>query len=138
VPLVADATPYTEVVRAVQRTSNFAGYDIVAIEEPWLNANSTAFFAAKNRLDTGVRSYYTSLGYAQKDSSAAMQRIDEFSTRFVITLDAPFQAPPNFLNVVSQSVLQELKNPEHFAPVPFSSEKGILIFERRASGGLRP
>jgi len=139
-PIVRNPTAHQELSEVVRRTSTFAGYNIIAIEEPWLNANSAAFFAAKNRLDTGVRSYYTSVGYAQKDASAAMQRIEEFSTRYVITLDEPFQGTPNFLNVVSLAVLNELKGGERFTRVPFRSEQGILIFERqsRASAATRP
>jgi hypothetical protein len=137
-PIVTDATAYREVTEIVRLTSVFPGYNVVAIEEPWLNANSTSFFAAKNRLNTGVRSYYTSLGYAEKDTSVAMKRIEDLSARFVITLDGPFQSPPNFLNVVSLPALRELKVGQRFARVPFPSEKGILIFERKSRAAVQP
>jgi hypothetical protein len=139
-PIVTDATAHGELSRVIRRTSIFPGYNIIGVEEPWLNLNSAAFFAAKNRLDTGVRSYYTSLGYAEKDTSAALKRIEDFSARFVITLDEPFQLTPDFLNVVTLPVLRELKSSQRFAQVPFSSEKGIVIFERqnRASAGVHP
>jgi hypothetical protein len=139
-PIVTDATAHGELSRAIRRTSIFPGYNIIGVEEPWLNLNSAAFFAAKNRLDTGVRSYYTSLGYAEKDTSAALKRIEDFSARFVITLDEPFQSTPDFLNLVTLPVLRELKSSQRFARVPFSSEKGIVIFERqnRAPAALHP
>jgi hypothetical protein len=133
-PITVESTSYREVEETVQRTSVSPGYDVVAIEEPWINANSLAFFAAKNRLTTGIRSYYTSVGYAQKDPAAAIKRIDEFSARFVITLDEPFQSEPNFLNLVTLPVLRELKSSQSFMRVPFTSKKGILIFKRRANG----
>ena len=139
-PIVTDAADHAALAEVVHRTSIFRGYNIVGVEEPWLNANSAAFFAAKNRLDTGVRSYYTSLGYAEKDTAAAMKRIEDFSTRFVITLDEPFQSTPDFLNLVSLPVLRELKSSERFARVAFPNEKGIVIFERqnRASAAAHP
>jgi hypothetical protein len=139
-PIVTDAVPHRNLAEVVRRTSIFPGYNIIGVEEPWLNANSAAFFAATNRLDTGVRSYYTSLGYAEKDSAVAMKRIEDFATRFVITLDEPFQAPPNFLNLVSLPVLRELKSGGRFTIVPFPNDKGILIFERdnRRSAASRP
>jgi hypothetical protein len=131
-PIVTDPTALTDLSDAIRRTSTFSGYNIVAIEDPVLNSNSAAFFAAKNRFGTGVRSQYTSTGYAQKDTGAAMKRIDELSAKFVLTLDEPFQpATPNFLNVVALPVLRELKRSEDFTRVPFPSEKGILIFERK-------
>jgi hypothetical protein len=138
-PIVADATAHRELTEVVRRTSVFAGYNIVAVEEPWLNANSAAFFAATNRLNTGIRSYYTSLGYAEKDTSVAMKRIDDFAPRFVIALDEPAQkTTPNFLNVVSLPVLHELENSTRFTRAPFPSEKGIVIFERQnRSAALR-
>jgi hypothetical protein len=139
-PIVTDAAAHKELSDAVRRTSIFPGYNIVAVEEPWLNANSAAFFAAKNRLDTGIRSYYTSLGYAEKDPSVAMKRIEDFATRFVITLDEPAQSTPNFLNLVTLPVLHELENGGRFTRVPFPSEKGMVIFERqnRASAAAHP
>ena len=130
-PIVTDAAAHRELSEAVRRISIFPGYNIVGVEEPWLNANSAAFIAAKNRLITGVRSYYTSLGYAEKDTSAALKRIEDFSTRFVITLDEPFQPAPNFLNLVSLPVLRELKSGERFTRA-FSDQKGIVIFERQS------
>jgi hypothetical protein len=138
-PIVSDPTAHNELSEVVDHTSNPQGYNIVAIEEPWLNENSAAFFAAKNRLSTGIKSQYTSVGYAQKDPAAAMKRIEDLSARFVITLDEPFQSSPNFLNLVSLPVLRELKANEDFTPVPFPSHTGILIFERqnRASASAR-
>jgi hypothetical protein len=137
-PIGTDATAHRELSDAVRRTSIFPGYNIIAVEEPWLNANSAAFFAAKNRLDTGIRSYYTSLGYAEKDPAVAMKRIEDFATRFVITLDEPAQSTPNFLNLVTLPVLHELESGGRFTRVPFSSEKGMVIFERQNRASVQP
>jgi hypothetical protein len=129
-PIVTDTTTHQELSEVVRQTSGYPGYNIVAVQEPWLNENSAAFFAAVNRLNTGVRSNYTSIGYAEKDPSAAMKRIDDFAAKFVITLDEPHQSSPNFLNVVSLEVLHDLKSSHRFKQTPFPSKKGIVIFER--------
>ena len=131
-PFNPDTSDYDGLTRVVELTSTSpGGYNIIAVEEPWFNANSAAFFAAKNRLTTDVRSYYTSLGYAQRDLAAGLSRIDSLSVRYVITLDEPFQSrPPNFVNVVSLPTLIELKRQPRFRKVPFKDSR-ILVFQCR-------
>jgi hypothetical protein len=125
-----DRSHYDDLTRVVSLTSIASEkYDIVAVESPWMNANAAAFFAAKNRLRTGVRSYYTSLGYAESDFGAAMRRIEEFRPSYVITVAEPFQAGlPGFLNVVSLPVLRDLRSDDRFSQVPFASRNGVLVF----------
>jgi hypothetical protein len=127
-----DRSEFDELTRVVQQTSVNAGtYDIIGVEEPWMNANSAAFFAAKNRLTTGVRAYYTSLGYAEKSTATAVKRIDDLQTKYFITLDEKSQTkPPNFLNIVSLPVLKEVENDSRFERVPFQNKLGILIYKR--------
>jgi hypothetical protein len=125
---------FDELVHLIQITSTVPGrYNIVGVEVPWLNSNSAAFFAAKNRLATGIRCYYTSLGYAQQDLGAALKRIDEFQTLYFITLDETFQPAQNFVNVVSLRVMRELKGSARFQVVPFASQNGILVLEPTGS-----
>ncbi len=125
-----DGSRYDDLTRVVSLTSDAPErYDIVAVESPWMNANAAAFFAAKNRLRTGVRCYYTSLGYAESDFGAAMRRIEEFRPRYVITVAEPFQAGlPGFLNIVSLPVLRDLRGDNRFSQVPFASRNGVLVF----------
>ena len=125
-----DRSRYDDLTRVVSLTSNASEkYDIVAVESPWMNANAAAFFAAKNRLRTGVRCYYTSLGYAESDFGAAMRRIEEFRPRYVITVAEPFQAGlPGFLNVVSLPILRDMQTDDRFSQVPFASRNGVLVF----------
>ena len=126
-----DSRKYEEMTRVVQRTAvSPARYNIVGLDEPWFNANSAAFFAAKNRLDTGTRTFYTSLGYAEHDTAAALRRLESLRIQYFITLDEPFQAkPPGFLNLVSLPVLRQLKQDSRFNPVPFPSNAGIVVLE---------
>lgn len=119
-----------EVVRATSTVND--RYNIVGVEEPWLNANSASFFAAKYRLETGVRSFFTSLGYAQKDVGSASERVDGFNCMYYISLDDQYQTrPPNFLNVVSLPMLRRVRNDPRFEQVQVPTTNGVLVFRRR-------
>jgi len=125
-----DQTRYREVEGIVAITSTVAGrYNIVGVEEPWLNANTVSFFAAKHRLETGVRGYFTSLGYAEKNVAAARKRVEDLNLLYYITLDEPFQTtPPNFVNIVSLPMLKQIRIDPHFDQVPFPTANGVVIF----------
>jgi hypothetical protein len=131
VPLHRDRSQYEELSRVVRFTSDLRDrYNIVGVQEPWLNDNSAAFFAAKERLKTGIRSYFTSLGYAEKDLTAAMRRIEEFRTRYLITLSEQYQTtPPDFVNIVSLPVLEQVRRDPRFTPCRFPSKEGIVVFQ---------
>lgn len=126
-----DRARYDDLTRVVSLTSNASEhYNIVAVDSPWMNAYAADFFAAKNRLQTGVRSYYTSLGYAETDFGTAMRRIEKVRPRYVITIAEPFQvAPPDFLNIVSLPVLRDMRSDDRFSQVAFASQNGVLVFQ---------
>jgi hypothetical protein len=126
-----DSTRYDDVTRVVRATSGAPEHNsIVAVEEPWFNANTLQFFTVKERLATGIRGYYVSLGYAQKNSAAAFNRIAEYNARQVVTLDERFQnASPNFLNVTSLPVLKRLREDPRFTATPFNNASGIVVFQ---------
>jgi hypothetical protein len=125
-----DRGDFEDLTRVVHLTSTLADrYSIIAVEDPRLNANSAAFFAAKNRLITGVRSYYTSLGYAERNLEAAMRRIEDFHVPYVITLATVSQEEsPNFVNVVSRPVLERIEHDSRFTLLPLFGEGSILVF----------
>jgi hypothetical protein len=128
-PARSDRSQYDELARAVRLTDSPGHYNVVAIEEPWLNSNSASFFAAKQSLKAGPRGYYTSVGYAQKDIGAAMRRIEQFQTRYAITLDESHQSSaPNFVNLVSSRVLERMRSDSRFTQLPFESRNGVVIF----------
>ena len=125
-----DASRYDDLTGVLRLTATpDERTDVVAVESAWLNANAASFFAAKDRLRTGKRTHYVSLGYAQSDPAAAMRRIWEFRAGYVITLAEPFQKGLlGFVNVVSLPVLGEIRNDIRFRPVPYASRNGALVF----------
>ena len=135
-PLHSDRSQYDELARVVHLTSNVpARSNMVAIEEDWINPNSAAFFAAKDRLNTGVRTYYVSLGYAQKNVGAAVKRIEDFQVRYVLTLGRAFQkTPPNFMNLTTLPVLELMEHDPRFRREAFASKNGLLVFRFNSSG----
>jgi hypothetical protein len=126
-----DRARYDDIARVVAATTGGPEHNnIVAVDESWLNSNTLEFFAAQGRLKTGARSYYVSLGYAQKDPNAAFNRIEEFSARYVVTLHESFQrAKPNFLNVTALPVLKRIQQDSHFTQLPFANGSGIVLFQ---------
>ena len=131
IPLQTNSSQYDEISRVVRFTSDGGDrYNIVGVQEPWLNENSAAFFAAKERLRSGIRNYYTSLGYAEKDPNAAMRRIEEFRTHYLITLSEQYQStPPNFVNIVSRPVLEPVRRDRRFTQCLFPSDDGVVVFQ---------
>ncbi len=129
-PVHSDRSQYAELEKIVGSTCDTADrYNVVAIEEPFLNANSAAFFSSKNRLTTGIGCYYTSLGYAETDLTRAWQRIRDLNTRYIVTLDEPFQkTPPTFTNIVSLPILRKIRGDSRFVPIPLQNRDGVVIF----------
>jgi len=135
-----DPTQYEELARIVQITSDGPEHNnMIGIQEPWLNENSAAFFAAKHCLDTGRRTFYISAGYAQKDLAAALRRMEEYQTQYVIDLAEAFQpAPPNFLNLTALPLLQHIRADPRCKPEPFSTRNGIVLFRCSVSDTATP
>ena len=128
-PAHYDRSQYDEIARAVQLTRSPGRYNIVAIDEPWLNANSAAFFAAKQKLKTGAESAYTSVAGGQPEIAAAIRRIEEFHTRYLITLDESHQSgTPNYATMASFQILKRMRSDTRFTQVPFESRIGVVVF----------
>lgn len=80
-------------------------YSIIALELPYFNANTAAFYSAKNKLTAGFRCFYTSLGYAESDVERALARLKGMQPEAVVYLHS-FQpaATPDPFNAVSQQI----------------------------------
>ena len=79
----------SEITLLTQRTSNKETHfrmNIIGVEYPWLNSNTLSFYAAKERLRTEVRSYYTPLGYAEKNIEKAWQRLNVMKIMYYISI----------------------------------------------------
>ncbi len=109
-------------------------YRVNGYETPWLNANTLSFHAAKLRLDSGVRAYYTSLGYGANNAAAAFERIEAMEADFFISVDLAQHDPrPVFMNQVARPVLERVHAGPEFAPTPFSNQHHIVLYRRVTS-----
>jgi len=135
IPLDKDRKHAEEVVRIVRSTEPEGPprYNIVGIDLPWLSANTLSFFAAKEQLKAGKRSFYTSLGYGAKDMDPAWKRMSDLKIEYYISLEETAQPPnPNFLNLIAIPALQRVRNDPEFVSEPFKSDLGVLIFRKDA------
>ncbi len=127
-----DKEPMIEMKRLIHLTSNTRTdyrYHICGVEYPWLNFNSLSFYAAKARLKTNLRCYYTSLGYAEKDMSKAWRRLESLKIIYFISVKEGKQPePPNFVNKASLPVLRRIREDDRFVLEPFESKLGVIVF----------
>ncbi len=121
----------TELIRVTSVPGAESRYNIVGVELPWLNANSLDYYAVKGRLETGRRSYFTSLGYAETDLERAWTRLEQIGIVYFVSLEEDKQpSPPDFVNRVTLPALRRVASDPAFARVNFPSRLGILLFRR--------
>ncbi|HQY06750.1 MAG TPA: hypothetical protein PLQ52_11865, partial [Lacunisphaera sp.] len=106
-------------------------YQVNGYELPWLNANTLSFHAAKQRLRTGIRAYYTSLGYGATDPVAAYRRVIDMQADTFISLDTAWHEPkPAFMNQTALAVLEQIRANPDFVPETFYNQHHIVLYRR--------
>jgi hypothetical protein len=107
-------------------------YNVTGVDLPWMNADSLSFYAAKERLQSHIHCYYTSLGYAEKDLSRAWGRLNDLRIAHFISLEEEAHPnPPDFLNHVSMPILRKIRHDPRFVQLPFDSQLHIVVFRNR-------
>jgi len=131
-PFQDEKQQISEITFLTQRTSNKESHfrmNIIGVEYPWLNANTLSFYSAKNCLKTRIRSYYTSLGYAEKNVEKAWLRLNELKIAYFISIAEDKQSkPPNFVNEASLPIIKKIRKDPMFVQEPFESKLGIIVF----------
>jgi hypothetical protein len=131
-PFKSEKQQMSEITVLTKRTSHQKTYfrmNITGVEYPWLNANTLSFYSAKNRLKTNFRSYYTSLGYAEKNTETAWLRLNKLKIVYFISIAEEKQSrPANFVNEVSLPILKKIRQDPMFVQEPFESSLGIILF----------
>jgi hypothetical protein len=129
----------TELQELVQHTAGRGvrdRYNLCGIDLPWLNHNSLSFYAAKNRLKTGRRCYYTSLGYAEENPTNAWNRLNSLKIAYFISLDAKAHPKrPGLLNRVSLPVLERIQSDPRFVREPFDTRLDLVVFRNTEEAG---
>jgi hypothetical protein len=125
-----DRSHYDELTRLVKLTSEGPEHNnMIGVQEPWLNENSAAFFASKERMASGHHGYYVSAGYAQQNLAAVRQRMQDYHTEYVVELaEAYQQTPPDFLNLTALPLLTQLRADSGCEQEEFATKNGIVMF----------
>jgi len=110
-------------------------YVIVGVEYPAFNANSAAFYSAQERLRTGYRCYYTSLGYLESDADRAFDRIFMMNAVSVVTIPPALQQEGDNspFNRVSRVVAERLLDDRRFSLVAGAPADTIVLTRESAS-----
>jgi hypothetical protein len=131
-PFNPDTTDAIVLDAIVTRTCTEGRHTVVGVNLPWLNYNSAAYFAAKQRLETGVTCYYSSIGFAQTDIKKAEEFVRAVNPLHIVTVDPAFHPVPNGpWNQVTEAVLKKaLDSDEVYLAPPLAEDTGVLIFNR--------
>ncbi|WP_295442886.1 hypothetical protein [uncultured Thiodictyon sp.] len=133
-PYDSDSENRIEIENLVNLTSTkqtHRRYNICGVELPWLNANTLAFFAAKQEARLGFRAMYTSLGYATKDITMAWSRLNSLNINYYISITADKQPTANFINEASLPVLMRITEDPRFSQVLFPSRRHIIVYQKQ-------
>ncbi len=121
----------TKVVDATCSQKEKERYNIIGLELPWFNANSAAYFSAKQLLTKDFHCYYTSLGYAEKDIEKAWQRLFDLNINYFATLQPELQPKPaNPLNEVSLPMLNQITKSSKFKLDSSIDNSSILLYKK--------
>ena len=119
-----------EIVHETCPAADANSMNIIAPEYPQMNANSVAFFAAKERLQVGHRCFYTSLGYAEDKVERALARIAALNALFVVVPQRKaIPENPDAFNRVLRPVQAVLSASSEFSRA--GTAGGYEIFRRR-------
>jgi hypothetical protein len=109
-------------------------YNIIGLELPWFNANSAAYFSAQQQLKKDFRCYYTSLGYAEKDTEKAWARLFDLNINYFATLKPRSQAESaNPLNLVSLPILERIQSSPKFTREIFVDDQSHVLLYKKVS-----
>jgi hypothetical protein len=147
----ASKSPFAkELDDVVQHTCTAASagkINMVGAEHPWFNHNTIEMLAFERYADSGRRCYYTALGYAEKDTEAAWQRLQQFQSPYYISIDYgdrsnPLPAaeqslitPSDPFNVVNTAVFKRVRASGIYEVVPGSRDTGLVVLRLAKAGG---
>jgi hypothetical protein len=100
---------------------------IVGVSISWTNSNTANFYAAKQRMETGVGCLY--LSPPQDTVENAMAWLDLAKARYVITVAPELQDGPEFANPIAKPFAEQLATDSRFTLAPESSAR-FKIYRR--------
>jgi hypothetical protein len=134
----AFAAELDRVVRLTCTNDTAGQVTMVGTDYPWLNAN-TLELLAHARFQAGPHCSYTALGYALNDSGVAWQRVIDYGSPFLVTVDygnPRNPLPPEFVaqtdltdpfNEINVAVLRRAISSGRYTIVPGSRRVGVIV-----------
>jgi hypothetical protein len=125
-----NANNINDVVQKICTEPDKERYNIIGVELPWLNANSVAYFSAKQLESRKFRCYFTSLGYAETDTNKAWERLLSLRTNFFVTINLnlyPDKTDP--MNQVALPIVDKVKSSKKFKLDTSLDNSKILIYK---------
>ena len=133
---IADRTlaDKNELLPAIALTcrSNEAAPVAVGVSYPFINSNSTSFYGAKYRLQTGINCSYTSP--PQDSVKSALDWLDAAQIQRVLTVAPDKQNPADFANPIAKPFAEALAADPRFTLSPDSPGR-FQIFQRVPPAG---
>jgi hypothetical protein len=121
--------------------------NMVGADYPWFNHNTIEMIAFERHAESGLRCYYTALGYAEQSPEVAWKRVQEFDSPYYISVDYGNRsnplpnaeqlliAPSDPFNVVNTTVFNRVKSSGTYKVVPGSRESGVVVLQRASDVG---
>lgn len=127
-----DATVLRAIVSRTCTETGRERYSVVAVNLSWLNDHAASYYASKQRLQNGVKCYYSSIGFAQTDLKEAEKFVKAVNPLYIVTVDPKLHnIPSGPFNRVSEDVLKRvLASDEVYLGPSLAADPGVLIFYR--------
>jgi hypothetical protein len=114
---------------------------VVGAEQPSFNANTLAMMASARNSRVARKCSYTSLGYAESDTTRAWRRVVDLKPAFYLAIDygrggreLPAELEPALVrtdafNRVNRAIFRRVERSPLFAVVPGSARNGFVVFK---------
>jgi hypothetical protein len=121
--------------------------NMVGADYPWFNHNTLEMLAFERYRLSGLRCYYTALGYAEKDPEVAWKRLQQFLSPYYISIDygdkanplpaaqQSLIAPSDPFNVVNIAIFNRVRASKSYDVVPGSRRSGVIVLKQAGKGG---
>lgn len=118
------------IIKETCNSESVGGINVVAVEFPYLNANSLEYYAAQRRLDSHLLCYYTSLGYAENDQEKAWNRlVNVVKPPYFVTVQMDSFGKADAFNAVSLPITKRIEKSGDFTELKTIHSESVRIFK---------
>jgi hypothetical protein len=122
-------------VRSTCGQENVDRPNLIVVNYATLNTNSANFYSEKESYVTGRRCTYTNYDTFDPDVQRALDLIRAWRPIYIITVAPQKQPPPDFVNMTSRPVTEQLALDPHYKLI---SDDGYLLVYREVDAATHP